>query len=140
MKSLRINIFVLILLFFPVFQYAQTFVISQSNKVESVSMAELRNIFLGNKLTWEGGTLIRIADYPMDDALRVKFSSEILNLAPRNVVMKWIKVSLSGKSVPPQIFRQSSELLHFIRANEGAIGYIDEKTDVPEGVKILRID
>lgn len=95
---------------------------------------------MGNKLTWEGGTLIRIADYPMDDALRVKFSSEILNLAPRNVVMKWIKVSLSGKSVPPQIFRQSSELLHFIRVNEGAIGYIDEKTDVPEGVKILRID
>lgn len=118
---------------------AQVIIVNRSNPISSLSKAMVRNIFLGNTSTWSSNSLIKIADYTAESKIRSDFSSSFLNLSPIRVSMLWIKVSLSGKSKPPKIFRDEGELKQYIAENEDAIGYISQNSSVPSNLKIVSV-
>jgi ABC-type phosphate transport system substrate-binding protein len=119
---------------------AQVIITNNNNPTNQISTAQLRNIYIGNKISWDDGSLIHLADYSADSKIRKEFCDEFLNLSPRKVSMLWIKVSLSGKSVPPQIFRDEKELIDYIKNNDRAIGYISSAYDLPPDIKVLKIN
>ncbi len=119
---------------------AQTIIVNINNPITSISKGKLRNIFLGNKNVWSSGKLIQLADYNSENKLRKQFSDKILNRSPRKVSMIWIKVSLSGKSLPPRILRNSDEIIDFVKNNEGAIAYIEQVSKFPKQIKVLKIE
>lgn len=118
---------------------AQVIIVNRSNPISNLSKAMVRNIFLGNTSTWGSNSLIKIADYTAESKIRSDFSSTFLNLSPIRVSMLWIKVSLSGKSKPPKIFRDEEELKQYIAENEDAIGYISQNSSVPSNLKIISV-
>ena len=119
---------------------AQIIIVNKKNKITELNLSTIRNIYVGNKITWEDGSLIHLADYSTDSDLRVEFSRNYLKLSPRKTAMLWVRVSLSGKSVPPKVFRNSSQMLSFIAKNEGAIGYLPENAEISSDVKIISIN
>jgi len=137
---IKYSLILLILFTFGVTLKAQVIVTNSNNPASQLNSAQLRNIFIGNKITWDDGTLIHLADYTAEEKLRKKFSEEFLDLSPRKVSMLWIKVSLSGKSVPPQIFRDEDELLNYIENNDRAIGYVSSANNLPKNIKVLKIN
>jgi len=118
---------------------AQVIISNTNNPVASLSKATLRNIFLGNTTTWETNQFIKIADYISELKIRKDFSYNYLDLTPQKVSMIWIKVSLSGKAVPPKIFRDEDEMKQFISENENAIGYISSSQNLPPKLKVILI-
>ncbi len=118
---------------------SQTVIVNSSNSVSHLSKAALRNIYLGNTSTWDNSKQIIITDYVADNNLRSEFSDKYLNLSPKKVSMIWIKVSLSGKSVPPNVFHTESEIIKFVSENEGAIGYLASAVNLPKNIKIIQV-
>ncbi|MBI3125492.1 MAG: substrate-binding domain-containing protein [Ignavibacteriales bacterium] len=118
---------------------AQVIIVNRSNPISNLSKAMVRNIFLGNTSTWSSNSLIKVADYTAESKVRSDFSSMFLNLSPIKVSMLWIKVSLSGKSKPPKIFRDEEELKQYISENEDAIGYITQSSGLSSNLKIVSI-
>lgn len=130
-------LFFLVTLSFPVL--SQTVIVNSSNSVSQLSKATLRNIYLGNTSNWENSKQIIITDYVASNELRNSFSETYLNLSPKRVSMIWIKVSLSGKTVPPKVFHTEEEIIKYVAENDGAIGYIASSTNLPRTIKIIQV-
>jgi len=128
-----------VLFFFPSKMFSQTIIINKTNPVEKISKSMLRNIFLGNNVSWENGRRIQIVDFISDSPLRKQFDKNTLMLSPQKVSMIWVKVSLSGKSIPPKIVHAEEDVKNFINENEGGIGYIKNVTNLPQSVKIIQV-
>lgn len=135
-----ISIIFTLTILFSTSLFAQTIIINKDNPLKSLSQQQIRNIFLGNTNAWDNGIFIQIADYSANSDLRNNFSSNFLNLSPRKVSMIWIKVTLSGKSIPPKIFDSESEVVKFVNKTKGAIGYISSEFDLLNPVKIITIE
>jgi len=119
--------------------HSQTVILNKSNPLEKISRATLRNIFLGNNTAWENGVRIQIVDFSADNTLRKQFDENILDMSPQKVGMIWVKVTLSGKSIPPKIVHGEEELKNFISENEGAIGYVKNTNNLPQSLKLIPI-
>ncbi len=118
---------------------AQVIISNTNNPIATLSKANLRNIFLGNTITWATDQFIKVADYTAESKVRKEFSNNYLDLTPQKVSMIWIKVSLSGKAVPPKIFRDEDELKQFIAENENAIGYVSSSQNLSQKLKVIQI-
>lgn len=119
---------------------AQIIIVNKSNPTIKISRAELRNIFIGNTVTWSFNQKVQIADYNVVNELRTNFCTEYLGYAPNRINMMWIKISLSGKASAPKIFRNEDEIKKYVSENEGAISYISNKSNLPSNVKVITID
>lgn len=131
---------VLVFLFISISTFGQNVIVNSSNQVAKLSKSTLRNIYLGNTISWENSKQIIISDYVSDYELRNLFSLNYLDLSPKKVSMIWIKVSLSGKSIPPKVFHSEKEIIKFVSENEGAIGYVDKSANLPQSVKVIQIE
>ncbi len=140
MKNQYLKILLLFFILCFVESSAQSIIVNVNNPIASISKGKLRNVFLGNSNTWENGVLIQVADYHSTNNLRIKFSENLLDISPRKVSMIWIKVTLSGKSIPPKIFRDEKEAIEFVAQNEGAIAYVENAENLPSQVKTIEIE
>ena len=118
---------------------SQVVIVNKANPIEKISKSLLRNIFLGNYISWENGRRIQIVDFTSDIPLRKLFDENILNLSPQKVSMIWVKVSLSGKSIPPKIVHAEEDVKSFLTENEGGIGYIKNSANLPHSLKIIQV-
>ena len=118
---------------------AQVIIANVNNPISVLSKAAVRNIYLGNTTNWETSNFIKVTDYTSDSKIRIAFSSNFLDLTPQKVSMIWIKVSLSGKAVPPKIFRDEEELKQFISENDNAVGYISSSQNLSKNLKIVQV-
>lgn len=135
----RLIVSTILFLIFASANFSQTIIVNKSNPIESINKSKLRNIFIGNTITWQNSIPVQIADYPLDSELRENFSNRYLSLSARKISVLWVKVSLSWKSLPPKILRDESEVVDYVSKNQGAIGYIDSKIKIPSDVKVLQI-
>lgn len=133
--SLLFSLFLLI----PSIVMSQTIIINKTNPIEKISKSHLRNIFLGNNIAWENGRRIQIVDFVSESPIRKQFDENTLLLSPQKVGMIWVKVSLSGKSIPPKIVHDEEDVKSFIGNNEGAIGYVKNTANLPQSVKIIQV-
>jgi hypothetical protein len=51
----------------------------------------------------------------------------------------WQRQIFSGSGVPPQERASDEEVLDFVRANPGAVGYVSSDTPNGAGVKVLEV-
>jgi ABC-type phosphate transport system substrate-binding protein len=141
MKKNNFIIYIFILFFISnVVTFSHTFVVNKSNPIVKLSISEVRNIFLGNTVTWKNNQRIQIVDYNSESELREDFSSIYLKLSTNKVSMIWLKVTLSGRVSPPKIFFKERDVLKFVSENKEAIGYIDSAKDLPPDVKIIDVE
>jgi ABC-type phosphate transport system substrate-binding protein len=141
MKKNNIIIKIFILFFISnAIGYSHVFIVNKSNPIEKLSKAEVRNIFLGNTVSWNNNQRIQIVDYNSESELREDFSSIYLNLSTNKVSMIWLKVTLSGRVSPPKIFFKERDVLKYVAENKEAIGYIDTSKELPSDVKIIDVE
>ena len=115
-------------------------IINKSNNVSKISKSEIRNIYLGNTITWKNNRKIQIVDYNSESELREEFSKSYLFLSPNKVSMIWLKVTLSGKVSPPKILYKEKDVVKYVAENVDAIGYIESNKELIDDVKIIEVD
>lgn len=101
---------------------------------DSLSASELQKIFLGKKSTWSDGS--KIVPVILNSGATHEAFLGLISKSSTQFTAYWQQMLFTGQGVPPQRFETEAELLAFVAATPGAIGYIGGS---PADIKVLLI-
>jgi ABC-type phosphate transport system substrate-binding protein len=114
-------------------------IVNEGNSISTINKADLSNILLKKKTSFEGGLQVVSVDLPKNSATREAFSVAIHGKSVLGIKRHWQKQIFSGRGIPPKVKKTDAEVIAFVRANPGAIGYVSGETDI-SGVKVVSIN
>jgi ABC-type phosphate transport system substrate-binding protein len=123
----------------PAKAQAFTVVVNEANPVSSLSKDELSRIFLKKMTQWPTGGAIAAVDLGKGTSARESFSKTVHGRGVSAIESHWQQQIFAGKDVPPPEKPSDAEVLAFVRANAGAIGYIAAGTGLGAGVKAVQV-
>jgi len=114
-------------------------VVNAGNRQAALPAAEISNMFLQKTHHWESGERVRPVDLPEGSAARASFSNSIHDRSTAAVKAYWQRMIFTGIDVPPPEKPTPGDVLAYVKANPGAIGYVPAGTPLPDGVKALKV-
>lgn len=106
--------------------------------LSEVPRADLASIFLRRLVTWRNGVPAQPVDQSMRSEARIAFSDGVLGMSAMSVQAFWQKHLQLGVE-PPPVRASDEEVLAYVAATPGAVGYILASTMVPSGVRELAV-
>lgn len=98
-------------------------IVSKSVPAATVSRADLRAIFLGEKVKWDNSRYIKVV-VPEDPALLKEFLQAVVGKTPAQFDQHWQNLVFTGKAAMPRSFAESAQLIDFVAGHPGAIGVV----------------
>ncbi len=98
-------------------------IVHPDNPSDAVSRDFLRDAFLKKKTEWNGETL-RPIDLSTKHAVREQFTREVIRKSPSQLRTYWNQQVFSGKGVPPPEASSTADVVAYVLANPGAVGYV----------------
>jgi len=134
----RLLLFSFLLVLWPALGASADFtvIVNKSNPVNEMPAADVGAKFMKKTTKWPDGTLVVPVDQIESAPVRARFSGEILRKAPAAVKSYWRQQIFGGLDVPPLEKASDREVIEFVRANPGAIGYVSNG-DSLDGVKAV---
>jgi ABC-type phosphate transport system substrate-binding protein len=115
-------------------------IVSPLNPVESISSAELRKIFAGEKQSWSGNRPVFVVVRAPQAHEREVLLYRVLHMTESEYKQYWVKKVYSGEvQREPLAVMSNGMQLEAIRADKGGIALISMQ-DVRPGVKVLKVD
>jgi len=102
---------------------------------DTISSAQLRDIYTGDISFWPDGKPIVVCDLNDEMGIHDRFY-DFIAISSSRAKSIWMKRMLSGQSDPPLIFQTGENLAQRIAEIPGAIGFIDEQ-EITGTVKVL---
>lgn len=132
MKSTYFRIFSAALLAVSLSQVAYAAdVVVISNPGTTITVGEVKDIFLGEK-QFAGGTKL----VPVDNAaLQESFLSKYMNMAGDKYNSIWTKKSFRDGLTPPAVKSGDAEVIDYVKRTNGAVGYV---SSAPPGVNVAK--
>src|SRR5262249_22856487 len=115
-------------------------IINSDNPTDSITSAELRKIFAGEKRSWNSNLPIFLVVRAPQAREREMLLGRILKMTESEYKQYWVKKIYSGE-VPrePLTLLSNGMQLEAIRAEKGGIALISFQ-DVRQGVKVIKVD
>ncbi len=110
-------------------------IVPTEQPTKSVSLPELKLIYLRKKDYWADGKHIHAVNLPAEHFIRVQFSSKILGSLPSAQNDYWNGVYFHGIS-PPYVVNSEEAVMRYVADTGGAIGYINA-CNVDSRVKVI---
>ena len=107
--------------------------------MSSISKDDLSKIFLKRATEWPDGAKAVAVDLKTSDAAREAFSQAVHGRGASSIRSYWQQQIFAGKEVPPEEKGSAADVLAFVAANPGAVGYVPVGTDVGSGVKAISV-
>jgi ABC-type phosphate transport system substrate-binding protein len=114
-------------------------IVNESNPVSTMSAQDVSKAFMKKLKSWPDGVEVIAVDLKESSAARESFSRQIHDKPSSAVKAYWQRMIFSGREVPPPEKSTSAEVVAFVRANRGAIGYVAAGTVLGGGVKVIQI-
>lgn len=114
-------------------------IVNAGNPVSALSTQELSSVYLKKTTRWPSGEEIQPVDLKDPSATRESFSHAIHGKSTAAVKAYWQKMIFSGREVPPSEKASDAEVVAFVRANRGAVGYVAAGAPLGEGVKVVKV-
>lgn len=105
----------------------------------SLSTTQLRRIYSMRQMHWQNGSPIVVFVLPTSNVLHQKFCKEELQLFPYQLDRIWHRLTFSGYGVAPIEVANERELILAVQSTQGAIGYIENLSEVKD-VNVIKID
>jgi ABC-type phosphate transport system substrate-binding protein len=119
---------------------ALAIVVNQSNPVQAMSSAELRDVFLGTRSHWPNGRRITIVMRDMEDPERLVILRDVCGMNEQQFRTHFVRGLYNGEIlVSPKILSSVTGMRRFVFNVPGAIGYL-RLSEVDSSVRALRID
>ena len=103
---------------------------------------EAAKMFLKNVTRWKDGKEIAPVDQSGRSEVRTEFTKDVLEKAGMSrisaVESYWQQQIYSGRGVPPPVKAGDAEVVAFVAANPGSIGYVSATADTT-GVKVVEV-
>jgi hypothetical protein len=112
-------------------------VVHADNPVTALSASETSALFLKRVTQWTHGGGIRPVDQAADSAVRTAFSRAVHGRTTAAIKSHWLQVVFSGRGTPPPELSEA-EVVQYVRANPGAIGYVSAARDVGD-LKVVTV-
>jgi ABC-type phosphate transport system substrate-binding protein len=118
--------------------YSFKIVVNEENPVSSLSKDKVNKLFLKKTSKWDDGTKVLPVNYSSSSRIRTNFSKSIHGKPVASIKAYWQQKIFTGRGVPPVEKDTNREVLNYVKANPGAIGYVSTSVNV-KGVKVVNI-
>lgn len=89
--------------------------------------------------SWPDGTEIRPVDHRVEARVRERFSRIVHGKSVAYVIRYWQRLIFAGRGIPPPEVKSAAAVMELVRANRGAIGYLDGTTAVAGDLKVIEV-
>jgi ABC-type phosphate transport system substrate-binding protein len=113
-------------------------IVHPKNPVTELESDFVRNVYLKKAKSWGDGSTARPIDLPAKQAVRVRFTKDVLRKTPSQLKNYWNQQIFSGKAMPPPEAASPADVIAYVLANPGAIGYLPADVDAG-GAKVVGI-
>jgi len=96
-----------------------------------LSIAEVRDVYLGERQLLGNVRLVAVNNASMYS----EFLAAVLQTNPRQYAARWTRKSFREGLVPPDMKGGDAEVIAFVKATPGAVGYVSNGAG--SGVKVL---
>ncbi|MBN1779981.1 hypothetical protein JW948_02555 [bacterium] len=104
----------------------------------SISSGTLKLIYLGKKITWPDGSVVVPVDLTSGSA-QESFLNNYVDKSPSQYSSFWKQAIFTGEGPPPRSFSSTSELVAYVAATPGAVGYVAAGSSTG-GAKVLKVE
>jgi ABC-type phosphate transport system substrate-binding protein len=112
-------------------------VVHPDNPATELDRDTLSRLLLKKTLRWQDGVAVQPVE-PATLPLRTAFADQVHRKSLNAVKSYWTQLIFSGRDVPPLERAGDAEVLAFVRATRGAVGYVSASADAT-GVKVLSV-
>jgi len=111
-------------------------VVASNSPVNSLSVAQVSDIFLAKSGTFPNGGPAVPIDQADSSTIRNEFYSKVTGKTPELLKAYWSKMIFTGQGEPPREIADSEKIKKLVANNPRYIGYID-KASVDASVKVV---
>ena len=116
-----------------------TVIVNASVRGKSITRETLTQVFLGRIERWADGRPITPVDLSVTSEVRKTFSQDVLGMTVFHVRGHWLRTLASGH-IPPLTRATDEEVIAFVAANPGGIGYVAQGAVLPATVKAVGVE
>lgn len=113
-------------------------IINDDNPISSITIDKLDKIFLKKVTKWNDGSKINPVNLTAESTVREKFTQTVHDKKISAINAYWQKQIFTGKGVPPVEKKSDQNVIQYIKANPGAIGYVSASANTA-GVKVIQV-
>jgi hypothetical protein len=111
-------------------------VVGSSSPLRSVSVDELRDVYLRRQRVWTDGSSAVPVNLPADHPLRVAFSRRVLGRGPVDLESYWRRLYIEGLR-PPLVLRTGQAVCAYVAVELSAIGYVRRDEVDPTSCRVV---
>jgi ABC-type phosphate transport system substrate-binding protein len=117
-------------------------IVAAGNSASSIKRQELARFFLKKTGRWSDGHGVIPVDQSAGSPVRSAFTRAVLAVEGMGQISAvqnfWLQQVYSGRSTPPTVKASDAEIVAFVAATPGAIGYV-AAASATGGVKVLTV-
>jgi ABC-type phosphate transport system substrate-binding protein len=114
-------------------------VVNATNPITSITKDRANGLFLKRVARWEDGNPVVPVNLDRASATRAAFTRAVHGKSVSAIESAWQQQIFAGREAPPAQRNGDAEVLAFVRANPGAIGYVSENASLGGDVKAVPI-
>lgn len=113
-------------------------IVHASNPAGSIQADNLSAYLLKKERLWPHGEAVRPVDQGRESNVREAFSEAVHGRSVSTIDTYWQRQVFSGREIPPPKLANSNDVVAFVAANRGGVGYVLKGTRL-EGVKTISV-
>jgi ABC-type phosphate transport system substrate-binding protein len=113
-------------------------IVNAVNPESSADAETLAAVFLKQRKKWKNGESILPVDHSVVSPIRSIFAGEVFGQQASVLQAYWQGEVVAGRNSPPPVRDSDEQVLAFVAANPGAVGYVDAAAKLSPNVKVLR--
>ncbi|MCF8055166.1 MAG: phosphate ABC transporter substrate-binding protein [Desulfocapsa sp.] len=114
-------------------------VVSSRNPIETLSRAQLTDIYLGRLNRFPNGKPVNPVDLSERSPMRGEFYSRYLGRSPSQIKVHWSRLIFTGRGQPPPTVASGDAMAESVAENPNAIGYLSPEF-LDERLRVVAID
>ena len=114
-------------------------VVNAANPVTSIKKDRANGLFLKRITRWENGSPVVPVNLDRSSPTREAFTRAVHGKSVSAIESAWQQQIFAGREAPPPQRNNDVDVLAFVRANPGAIGYVSESASLGADVKAIPI-
>lgn len=114
-------------------------VVNSQNPASALPRKQVSAMFLKKVTAWEHGGKVAPVDLGADSPVREIFTKDVHGKTVAAVKGYWQQLIFSGRGVPPPEKSSDAEVIAFVKASPGAVGYVSLQQATAD-VKVVRVE
>jgi ABC-type phosphate transport system substrate-binding protein len=114
-------------------------IVNTANSSTKISKSDLNALFLKKMAKWSDGTPSAPINQSKKSPVRDIFTTTVHGKSVAAIDSYWQQQIFSGRDVPPPEKSSDAEVVAYVKANSGAVGYVTGAAPTA-GVKVLSVE